>query len=318
MAKATGTGPAAFGPNTANKLYDMLATHEQQKRLGGGTRPKPSPINQNLIKVRNNSGADLARGSVVDISTNLLTSLTKYDPHHLWFSGVEPDGGHYAVLREAAKQTKIVNAQVTGVCIARVDVTDEDHTFAVPTEGETYFTSATEGEIQILDKVSSGTGIKECVVVLRCPSASEAGETGIAYLTASSIAGVSDEDYPSGDLSGDTVYDQGSIVLAKINSSGKIEATTDPETTIQAYNMSVHDLTYVAQKFLVYYWLDPNGDYCFLPLRSRLDTVNDTAGIGFPPIVANQGGIGSIVGTTAYGSASFAFADPSGIFATVG
>jgi hypothetical protein len=38
----------------------------------------------------------------------------------------------------------------------------------VPTAGETYFTSASSGEIQILDKITTGTGVKECVVVLRC------------------------------------------------------------------------------------------------------------------------------------------------------
>lgn len=174
MAKATAQNTGgAFGPKTANDLYDMLQTHKQQKQLGAPGKRNPLLIDKNIIKVRNGTGGDLARGSVVDVGSYLLTGLNKYQPEHFDFGSITPAGGHYAVFRRAVEDGKIEEAQLTGVCIARVNVTDAGHRFAVPTDGQTYFTSATEGEIQILDAPTGDPGVRECIVVLRCGAGGE-------------------------------------------------------------------------------------------------------------------------------------------------
>jgi hypothetical protein len=110
---------------------------------------------------------------VVDVGDTILTGLSVFDPHHLWHEGNEQAGGHYGVFRTDVPDGEIAECQLTGVCIARVNVTDAGHRFAVPTDGQTYFTSATEGEIQILDAPTGDPGVRECIVVLRCGAGGE-------------------------------------------------------------------------------------------------------------------------------------------------
>jgi hypothetical protein len=154
-------------PQLWNRVVDSMTRHEQQLRLGKGKQPKPFGIDKNIIKCKNNVGTNLTRGSVVDVGNYLLTGLSSYEPATLWFNGDEPAGGHYAVFRGAVPDGEYGDAQLTGVCIARVNVTDEDHPRAIPTIGETYFTSAWEGPVEILDRITEGTGVKECIVILR-------------------------------------------------------------------------------------------------------------------------------------------------------
>lgn len=241
----------ALKPRFADRVVDVVNKFEQQQRLGSGGNPKHAPIKHNLVKARNDTGGDLARGSVVDVATSILTGLSVFDPHNLWLEGTEQADGHYAVFRKPVLDGGIEEAQLTGVCIARVNVVDEDHTFAVPTSGQNYFTSAAEGEIQILDKTTSGTSVMECVVVLRAGSPSSHSPYWVR--PTSTVAGY---DHANG-------YSTGTFRYQNISTSThkQVAVTTQDKT---AYNLSSFNFLNSEQGML--YQL-PSGVYVARPFH---------------------------------------------------
>lgn len=283
--KAQGSRPVTPMPQLWNRVVDSMTRHEQQLRLGKGKPPKPFAIDKNIVKCKNNVGTNLTRGSVVDVGDYLLTGLSSYEPATLWFNGDEPAGGHYAVFRGDVPDDEYGDAQLTGVCIARVDVVDEDHTFAVPTDGETYFTSAAEGEIQILDKASSGTGVKECVVVLRCGGGSS---TLIGFgIPTDTILGCSGDDFS------DEVFHSGTIDMLRIVSGEFTDTPTPDPESVTAYNMSVFDIDPDLDGNVVEVWQDFNGTYYCKPFWRNLVYANGYAKHVIPLTVAS----GTITGS---------------------
>lgn len=239
--KAFGSKPVNTRPRLHNRFVDATAFYEQQQRLGSGRPPKPLILDKNIIKCRNNVGTNLTRGSVIDVSDYLLTGNAIYDPVSLWFNGDEPAGGHYAVFRGAVEDGEIADAQLTGVCIARVNITDANHNFATPTSGQTYFTSATSGEIQILDKATAGTGVKECVVVLRCGSPGEMEFVGFGEAAENIVGG----DYGDPTSASWTVpsFTAGTVNLFRLDAGDSDEFEVySPDEEIEAYNISNFDI----------------------------------------------------------------------------
>jgi hypothetical protein len=301
--KATGNKPVAFGPRTANKLVDLLNVREQQQRLGSGTKSKPSPIKHNLVKARNDVGSNLTRGSVVDVGDTILTGLSVFDPHHLWHEGNEQAGGHYGVFRTDVPDGEIAECQLTGVCIARVNVTDEDHTFAVPTAGETYFTSASSGEIQILDKITTGTGVKECVVVLRC-----GGGGGFTPQIMRSLSEVDGYRHNQGSVSGagPRKYSSGTYrpLTLKINGSSvqdsPDDAYADSSRDVTAYNVATWTQPTGHPAWV---WKDWKDQYLAMPIHTHKPRVVATIS-GVSPVSGDHHFVLSATGvtSTSYGS----------------
>ena len=138
----------------------------QQRALGAAVLRSLPLVNPCVIRLRNDTGGDLLEGSVLELSTSPLTTLTR---EYLWLSGVARSGSDpsCAVLLEAAPDGEYGAAQVAGCCLAEVNVTDSDNTHARVQAGSTTLQGDFGGWARILYK-PSGTGTKTCLVLCDC------------------------------------------------------------------------------------------------------------------------------------------------------
>lgn len=127
-------------------------------------KPAPNPIRPretDIIKAKNNSGAVRRLGEILRISGKAIETVTD---ENKWLLGVEPtDDGYFGILKEPAAISGIASLQVSGCCMALVNVTDADHKRATSAEGEYVLQSGDDGPIEILF-APEGTGEKTCVV----------------------------------------------------------------------------------------------------------------------------------------------------------
>jgi hypothetical protein len=121
-------------------------------------------IPTDVVKVK--LAATLPRGSVIELGDRLVDEL---DPHYLWYDWVPsgPNPEHFwAITRQQITEDTIGEAQVAGVCIARVDVLDMEHRFARVVQGENVLQSAGSGPCRLV-QLAEEEGEQELVVQIR-------------------------------------------------------------------------------------------------------------------------------------------------------
>ena len=130
-------------------------------RLSSPTPPPTRPRETDIIKLKNNCGADRARGEILLIDGKAITDLSD---ESIWLIGDEPTAdGYFGILKEPIENGDIGRVQVSGCCIALIDVGDADHTRARAVAAGYKLESADDGPIEIL-YAPAGTGELECVV----------------------------------------------------------------------------------------------------------------------------------------------------------
>jgi hypothetical protein len=130
-------------------------------RLNVGAPPPTRPRQTDLVRIKNNSGADRARGEILLIDGKAITDLTD---EHIWLLGDEPTAdGYFAILKEPIASGGVGVSQVSGCCLAMVDVSDTDHTRAKAAAGLYMLESSADGPLEILYQPGT-TGEVECVV----------------------------------------------------------------------------------------------------------------------------------------------------------
>jgi hypothetical protein len=131
---------------------------------GRFSSPSPNPIRPretDMIKVKNTSGAVRRLGEILRISGKAIETVTD---ENKWLLGVEPtDDGYFGILKEPAASNSLASLQVSGCCMALVNVTDADHTRATSADSDYVLQSGDDGPIEILF-APDGTGEKTCVV----------------------------------------------------------------------------------------------------------------------------------------------------------
>lgn len=146
------------------------AAEYHQRQLGGGGVDSNRHSLVNPIKVRNLTGANRVRGDVVQVGDALLSP---FDPRNPWFQGNVYDAAEprpIAILVKAAVEDEIVEAAITGLCVARVDVQATTDRYAVPDDGQvTLKSTASPGAIEIISPLST-TGVQEVFVVIGAAS----------------------------------------------------------------------------------------------------------------------------------------------------
>lgn len=162
--------PLAISAGDYNGAMDAARAHRERER-GTGREAKPSLRQGDVVLIRNDSGGDADRfgvlgidGPVVDPADDDLEFKGR-----VALSGVEPTRadhlGVFSVLLEPIADGKTGIGQVSGVCVAKVNVVDAAHRYADVTGGSAaQLTSANLGGAQILWK--SGTGSQFAVVKL--------------------------------------------------------------------------------------------------------------------------------------------------------
>lgn len=121
-----------------------------------------------IIKVKNESGLDLTRRSILALSMPVFTPTDSEDAflRDVVMRGATPsttDAGKFAILLEPAAQDQVVRAYVAGVVQVQVDVSDDTHTCAEVGTSTSALDSATSGSAQILWR-EGGTGVQWAIV----------------------------------------------------------------------------------------------------------------------------------------------------------
>jgi hypothetical protein len=148
-----------------NRHVDASDAWHQSQALGPRRLPNAeAPIPTDVVKVKLTTS--LPRGSVIELGDRLVDEL---DPHYLWYEGV-PSGPNpenfWAITRQQISGDTIGEAQVAGVCIARVDVLDVEHRFARIVQGSNVLDSAGSGPVRLV-QLAEEEGEQELVVQLR-------------------------------------------------------------------------------------------------------------------------------------------------------
>lgn len=161
--RAQAGSPLRISAGDYNDAVDAGQWFAQQQALGRGGLPLSVAVNPCVVRVRNDSGGDLTAGSVVEIGAATVTIQRQY----LWFSAAARSGNDpfCGVLLESIPDGKYGDCQISGVCMADIDVVDTDNTHARVVPGSTQLKGDFGGWARIVYK-PSGTGVKSCVVLL--------------------------------------------------------------------------------------------------------------------------------------------------------
>lgn len=121
------------------------------------TRPRETDV----IKIKNTSGALRRKGEILKIDGKAIETVAD---EQIWLLGKATTADcYFGILKRPVEIAGVESLQVSGVCIALVDITDVDHTRADVAAGEYVLTSSTSGPLEILYQPGS-TGEQECVV----------------------------------------------------------------------------------------------------------------------------------------------------------
>lgn len=119
---------------TFNTLIEMAREHSDRQR--GNTRDAGGERRDgNVVLVRNESGSNRDRFDILGVGGPLIARVENEQEHsrQVALRGVvptSPHAGRFVVLLEPAAPNAIVRAAVSGVCVARVEMVDENHPFA--------------------------------------------------------------------------------------------------------------------------------------------------------------------------------------------
>lgn len=130
-------------------------------RLNSSSPNPIRPRETDIIKIKNTSGAARRLGEILRISGKALETVTD---ENKWLLGVEPtDTGYFGILKEPAANNGLASLQVSGCCMALVNITSENHKRAMTVDGLYIMQSGSSGPIELM-YAPSGTGEKTCLV----------------------------------------------------------------------------------------------------------------------------------------------------------
>lgn len=183
-AKSPGDPSPAKNAAWITAVSAAAAAYHGEAALGSSKGSKPAhQIDRAAAKVKNLTGSDLVRGNYVQLGE---FELDARDPRKMWFEGNLYDEAlpnQVAIVTNAVKQDSRVDAVLIGMAVAVVNVSDTEHRFAEPVDGEFVLASAATGTIEILDTITT-TGEQECAVLLSASGgsgASIAGSVGMVF-----------------------------------------------------------------------------------------------------------------------------------------
>jgi hypothetical protein len=212
-----------------NSMLDMVRPHGNLSTAGGAEGSGRQAV---IIRVKNGSGTDLPRNSVLGLDGPVFTPDDSTDAflRQPAFRGVEPTTDHrrrYCVLLDPAKDGQFARAFLSGVCQVRVDLVDTSHEFANVVSGVTNrLKSSRYGHAQILwtetDSAYYGYESGQMWALVRLGVTMSSVAVGVATTSISPRSG-----YGS--------WGTGSVLLYRRSSGGGVTSTGE---TITVYNAS--------------------------------------------------------------------------------
>lgn len=204
----------------------------RNSQLGTNTPDRTRPRSTDIIKVKNVCGANRSRGEILRFDGSALTQLAA---ESICLLGNTPtDEDYFGILKKPCANNDLVETQVSGCCIALVDIVDENHTRAKAVEGEYVLESSDCGPIEILFKPeleSSSEAIERHECVVRFSHASTCDETSgssSSSYSSSSSGSSSSGSRSSGSRSSNS--SSGSISGSSSSSSSSSSSGSDSES----------------------------------------------------------------------------------------
>lgn len=139
--------------------WNAMVDAARAQRLGQHDRTTDGPSttrSADIVRVKNESGADLPMRAVLGLDAPIFTPSDSLDAflREVTFRGVVPTAlhaGKFCVLLEPAPADRVVRAFVDGMTQVRLDLTDPDHTCADVADGVTdHLVSSRTGSAQIV------------------------------------------------------------------------------------------------------------------------------------------------------------------------
>lgn len=170
-----GDSPLRGPLNTAawNRVVDGADVYQNREARGVAPPPRPAWLSnyQTIAGARNDTGANLRRGDVVEFATDvLLLELSNDEPY---LSAQTPDltrAGWGIMLDPALHQTSttqdVGRCLINGVCLANVAISSPLHRYARREAGRRVLVSADRGAVKILQtggELADEAGVKQCL-----------------------------------------------------------------------------------------------------------------------------------------------------------
>ena len=175
LKKVKSGDPLRISAQTFNTFIDMVKDYQGRKMQGGQFAQREFQ-QTGIVLVKNNSGLDCDRFSVLGIDGLVFTPTDNLEgfKNKVAFKGVTPDEsvhlGKFVILQEPIKAGEIGSAWIAGFCPVQVDMINANHKFADIAEADTAaLRSGNAGAAQIL-WVESGTGVKWAAVQIGLPA----------------------------------------------------------------------------------------------------------------------------------------------------
>ena len=157
--------PLRLPAQTFNIFCDTAEEVARMRKQNAAGVPQGRDVNTTLVTIRNDTGGDLDRFSIVGLGDPLIDNsdnLAEFK-NRITFKGETPDldahRGKFAILMEPIADGKLGKAAIAGVCQVLINVGDADHCFAEIEDGQSgRLLSGASGSAQILWK-ESGTGV---------------------------------------------------------------------------------------------------------------------------------------------------------------
>lgn len=158
---------------TWNDLVDLARAWKAGRLARPSPRGGDEPNPYCEVLVRNDTGGDLPRGSILRITDVLVSPVDlEYDAQRLpTFSANVPTSTGDAVLvtLEAIPEDAFGRAVLSGHAVCDVEVQDSAHLYAIPRVSDsTKLDTAASGSIRILWREAGSSGTKRACVLLGC------------------------------------------------------------------------------------------------------------------------------------------------------
>ncbi len=174
LRKVKSGDPFKMPAATFNAFVDAARAHRQRQQASS-QQPKPAERHSGIVLVRNDSGAGRDRFDVLGIASPIFSPASDVDAfkNQPALSCVTPADDHvgkFVILLEPLAAGAIGRAMASGVCPAKVDISDTNHGYADAADGQAgSLDSSSSGAAQIL-WAESGTGVKWALIRLGAAS----------------------------------------------------------------------------------------------------------------------------------------------------
>lgn len=226
--------------------HEVVAEHFFRAQELGESKNQsyPAATDYAIVNARNESGANVRMGEVLECDGSPLTAVDRKLPIVSAFTP-NLERATYGITLSAMTTNQIHELQVIGTCVAKVNILDDSHKFAARSNASRVLQSAASGPVRLIFKPTGSTPPheRECIVQLGEAPGTQvflARATAAPSTSYPSIETWSQKDGSSGNeqvnvFPFEIITPAGNLTLNYLSSPG-----TNSGTFIRAYNITTH------------------------------------------------------------------------------